>query len=155
VIVEPALTTTLLLAAGMVLAPRPDLLGGGRRRHEGPREVVVLYPVRSRTEAAMRDDLSRIGSRDVWGRHRRVLAVTDHDDVETLAALRRLRAEFAHLDVLVAPDAADPSWSAAWGSWLADARSGREAVWRETRSGRRLSPRQRRQVVYGHHHLVQ
>jgi len=113
---------------------------GADDRAADPRERVVLYPVRHRSEGTMRDDLATVGTRHV-------LAVTDHDDEETLAGLRRLRPEFPSLDILVAPDADDPSWSLAFRSWLTNRRA-----WREPRWKRFLPARQRRKVVYGYHH---
>ena len=136
--VDPGLTTTLLaLAAAMVLRLRPELVPTRPRR-----ESVVVYPVRGQAEADLRADLGRIGPRDLLGRPRRVLAVIDHDDAEALVSLRRLRSDLPHVEIVVAPDAADPSWCAAWTAWLADSRPVRG----------RLSPKQRRQVVYGHFH---
>jgi hypothetical protein len=106
-----------------------------------PRERVVLYPVRHRSEDTMRDDLATVGSRHV-------LAVAAHDDPETLEGLRRLRPEFPALDILIAPEAADPSWSLAFRSWLSNQRAWRERRWKRKRF---LPAPQRRQVVYGYH----
>jgi hypothetical protein len=139
VTVDPAQTITLLFSAAVVLAQWPHLLFAATL--EAPRDTITLYPVRHRDETTMRRELTALG-------HRRVLAVTDHDDHDTTAGLRRLRSEFPSLDILVAPDATDPSWSAAWRSWLVNGKA-----WREPRSGRPLPPRQRRQVVYGYHHV--
>jgi len=107
-----------------------------------PRERVVLYPVRHRSEDTMRDDLATVGSRHV-------LAVAAHDDPETVEGLRRLRPEFPALDILIAPEAADPSWSLAFRSWLSNQRAWRERPWKRKRF---LPAPQRRQVVYGYHH---
>jgi hypothetical protein len=98
----------------------------------------VLYPVRRTDEGTMRSDLAGLGGR--------VVAISDHDDDETLAGLQRLRAELPNLDVLVAPASDDPSWSPAWRSWLQ-----RTRAWREPRRKRLLPPRRRRMVVYGYH----
>ena len=144
--VDLALMTTLLIAAAAVLAQRPDLAAPTRR--EDPDETVVLYPVRHEAETTMRQDLAALGDQDGRGRRRRVLAISDHDDPDTIAGLERLRREIPYLDILVAPDPADPMWSTVWRSWLV-----RTKAWRETRSGRPLPPRQRRQVVYGYHHV--
>jgi hypothetical protein len=77
-----------------------------------------------------------------------VVAVADRDDHETIETLARLQQELPLLDVRVPPPADDPSWSQVWASWLGHAKR-----WREPLSGPVLAPRQRRQVVYGYHHV--
>src|SRR4051794_1829156 len=134
---DPTQMSTLLGLTAVVAVFVVPLV---RPRRETPRVTILLYPVRNRSETRMRRELAALEGR-------RVLAVTDPDDVETIAALRRLRRELPGLDVLVTPGANDPSWSAAWRAWLRNPKA-----WREPRRLRHLPARQRRKVVYGYHY---
>jgi hypothetical protein len=83
-----------------------------------------------------------------YPKHRyRIVAIPNSDDVETVASLRRLTAEFSFLEILEVPPTDDPSWQIVWDAWD----SNPKAYWwhhGERRHARALPPKKTRQLIY-------
>ncbi len=138
-----------------------DLL---RRRNSGgvdmgidadPRpEMIVLYPVLRELEATMRTSMLGFERAGYAGGRRRVIAIPNADDAETLASLERLSLEYDFLEIMAVPPCEDPSWSVVWRAWD----SNQKAYW--WHQGRRaheraLPAKKTRQLVYAFYTLAE
>ncbi len=110
--------------------------------------IVLLYPVLHEAEETMRTTMLSIASaQDAYAGTARVVAIPNHDDTSTLAALERLRSEFPFLEVLAVPATSDPAWAPVWSEW--DANS--NAYWwhvGKRRAEVALPPKKTRQLVF-------
>ena len=90
----------------------------GRTARPRPR-IVLLYPVLREPEETMRTTFLGLATLDYPPDRYRIVAVPNHDDAETIAALERLQLDFPFLEVLEVPPTTDPSWEPVWESWEA------------------------------------
>lgn len=114
--------------------------------------VLLLYPVLHELEETMETTFLAIDHIDYPRDSYRVVAIPNHDDAETIAALRRLQRQFDWLEVLPVPSVADPTWSSVWESWEAND----HAYWwhKGKRAGvRDLPPKKTRQLIYAFYSL--
>jgi len=115
-------------------------------------EVIVLYPVLDELEATMRTAM--IGfSRAEYPGARRVIAIPNADDAETISSLHRIQQDHAFLEVLEIPPTDDDRWAAVWKAWDGNPK----AYWWHT--GKRnhdqgLPPKKTRQLVYAFYTLA-
>ncbi len=109
--------------------------------------IVMFYPVLNELESTMRTTLVALGRIRYPAAKRQVIAVPNWDDAPTIAALRRLQAEFPFLEVLETPPTDDPSWQLVWETWDANPRC---YWWHEGRHAgeRKLPPKKTRQLIY-------
>lgn len=110
-------------------------------------EVIVFYPVLDELEATMRTSMLGFARAEYPGATRRVVAIPNSDDHETIAALEHIREEHTFLEILPVPPTSDERWSAVWAAWDANPK----AYWWHT--GKRahtssLPPKKTRQLVY-------
>ena len=109
--------------------------------------IVLFYPVLRELEATMRTTFVSLAKLDYPAQRRRVVAIPNADDAETIASLRRLAAEFSFVQILEIPPTTDPSWQVVWDAWDANPK----AYW--WHHGRRagvkdLPPKKTRQLTY-------
>jgi cellulose synthase/poly-beta-1,6-N-acetylglucosamine synthase-like glycosyltransferase len=109
--------------------------------------IVLLYPVLREPEATMRTTFVGLATLDYPADRYRIVAVPNHDDEDTIAALERLQLDFPFLEVLEVPPTSDPSWEPVWQSW----EETEKAYWWHTGGtarNRNLPPKKTRQLVY-------
>jgi cellulose synthase/poly-beta-1,6-N-acetylglucosamine synthase-like glycosyltransferase len=110
-------------------------------------DIVVLYPVLHELESTMRTSMLGFQRAEYPGGNRRVIAIPNADDHETIASLERIREEFPFLEILEIPPTGDPSWGPVWEAWEENPK----AYWWHSgkRQGTRaLPPKKTRQLVY-------
>ncbi|HEY1883169.1 MAG TPA: glycosyltransferase family 2 protein [Candidatus Cybelea sp.] len=120
--------------------------------HEDWPYIVLLYPVLHELEATMRTTFLALAKIDYPPQRRRVVAIPNSHDTETLASLKRLATEFDFLEILKVPPTTDPSWQIVWDSWD----SNPKAYW--WHAGKRagvkdLPPKKTRQLIYALYHI--
>jgi cellulose synthase/poly-beta-1,6-N-acetylglucosamine synthase-like glycosyltransferase len=80
-------------------------------------KVVLLYPVLREPPETMRTTFVGLDELEYERDRYRIVAIPNHDDHETIAALEGLQDEFGWLEILVVPPTTDPGWDAVWQSW--------------------------------------
>ena len=116
--------------------------------------IVLLYPVLDELEATMRTTMGAIGRLDYPRDRFEVVAVPNSRDLDTIASLKRMQADFPFLQILETPPTSDPSWRTVWDAWS----SNPKAYWwhRGSRQGERdLPPKKTRQLVYAFYALAE
>jgi glycosyltransferase XagB len=110
--------------------------------------ILLLYPVLREAEETMRTTLLSISAaQDAYAGTALVVAIPNHDDAATIAALERLVPDFPFLEILVVPPTSDPSWAPVWASWEMNSK----AYWwhvGKRRGVTALPPKKTRQLVY-------
>jgi glycosyltransferase XagB len=114
--------------------------------------VLLLYPVLRELEETMRTTFCALDNIDYPRDRYRIVAIPNHNDHATIAALLRLQAEFSWLELLVVPATSDPSWDVVWRQW----ESNPKAYW--WHSGKRarardLPAKKTRQLIYAFYSL--
>jgi len=114
--------------------------------------VLLLYPVLRELEETMRTTFCALDKLDYPRDRYRIVAIPNHDDHATIAALVRLQAEFSWLELLVVPATSDASWDVVWSQW----ESNPKAYW--WHAGKRarvrdLPAKKTRQLVYAFYSL--
>jgi glycosyltransferase XagB len=123
-----------------------DLLAATGPHPDAP-DIIVLYPVLDELEATMRTSMLGFERAPYPQGRRRVVAIPNSNDTETIASLRRVAAEYPFLDILEIPPTSDSRWERVWGAWNANTK----AYWwhHGKREGERaLPPKKTRQLVY-------
>lgn len=114
--------------------------------------VLLLYPVLRELEETMRTTFCALDQIDYPRDRYRIVAIPNHNDHDTIAALERLRAEFSWLEILAVPPTSDASWNVVWEQWD----NNPKVYWWHTgkRAGvRDLPPKKTRQLVYAFYNL--
>jgi glycosyltransferase XagB len=114
--------------------------------------VLLFYPVLRELEETMRTTFCAIDSIDYPRDRYRIVAIPNHDDHDTIAALERLQATFSWLEILCVPATSDASWDVVWDQWDGNPK----VYWWHTgrRAGvRDLPPKKTRQLVYAFYSL--
>ncbi|HMK99292.1 MAG TPA: glycosyltransferase family 2 protein [Acidimicrobiales bacterium] len=114
--------------------------------------ILLLYPVLREPEETMRTTFLAIDKIDYPGDRYRIVAIPNHDDAATIAALQRLQAEFPWLEILTVPSTADPSWNVVWDAWSANPKAYWWHAGKRARN-RDLPPKKTRQLVYAFYTL--
>ncbi len=114
--------------------------------------VLLFYPVLRELEETMRTTFTALDKLEYPRDRYRIVAIPNHDDATTIAALRRLQKNFSWLEVLPVPPTSDPSWDAVWDSWDLNPK----VYW--WHAGKRagvmdLPPKKTRQLVYAFYSL--
>ena len=116
--------------------------------------VVLFYPVLRELQATMRTTFISLARLDYPADRFKVVAIPNSSDVETIASLRQLQAEFPFIDLLAVPPTSDPSWDVVWNAWDANPK----AYWwhRGERAGvRDLPPKKTRQLIYAFYTMAE
>jgi glycosyltransferase XagB len=110
-------------------------------------KIVLLYPVLREPPETMRTTFVGLDELEYPRDRYRIIAVPNHDDHATIAALEELREEFSWLEMLVVPATSDPSWEVVWESWD---RTEKAYWWHTgaTAGNPDLPPKKTRQLVY-------
>jgi cellulose synthase/poly-beta-1,6-N-acetylglucosamine synthase-like glycosyltransferase len=114
--------------------------------------VLLFYPVLRELEATMRTTFLAIDSIEYPRDRYRIAAIPNYDDHVTIAALRRLQAEFSWLEIVTVPPTSDDSWNVVWQQWA----NNQKAYWWHVgkRAGvRSLPPKKTRQLIYAFYNL--
>lgn len=114
--------------------------------------VILFYPVLRELEETMRTTFVAIDKIEYPRDRYRIVAIPNHDDHTTIAALRRLQASFPWLEVLTVPPTSHPSWNVVWDQWELNPKvywwhAGKRAGVRD------LPPKKTRQLVYAFYRL--
>ncbi|WP_301123069.1 glycosyltransferase family 2 protein [Mycolicibacterium fortuitum] len=120
----------------------------------GPPPIVLFYPVLHEPEATMRTTFLGLENADYPTHLKRVVAIPNSDDKQTIQSLRRLQRQFGWLEVAPVPPTTDRSWDVVFDAWEANPK----AYWWHTgrRAGQRdLPPKKTRQLVWAMYQLVQ
>ena len=110
-------------------------------------KVVLLYPVLREPPETMRTTFIGLDELEYESGRYRIVAIPNHDDHVTIAALEELQDEFAWLEILVVPPTSDPGWDPVWESWDRT----EQAYWWHvgaTAGDRDLPPKKTRQLLY-------
>jgi cellulose synthase/poly-beta-1,6-N-acetylglucosamine synthase-like glycosyltransferase len=125
------------------------LEGGPQRGPDGAErpEIIVVYPVLDELEATMRTSMLGFDRADYPDGKRRVVAIPNADDVETIKSLEQIQLDHPFLEILPIPPTSDPSWAPVWEAWNQNAK----AYW--WHAGKRshsqaLPPKKTRQLTY-------
>lgn len=114
--------------------------------------VLLLYPVLRELEETMRTTFYALDKIDYPRDRFRIVAIPNHDDKATIAALQRLQAVFSWLEVLPVPPTSHESWNTVWIAW----ENNPKAYWWHTGKRARvrdLPPKKTRQLVYAFYNL--
>ena len=114
--------------------------------------IVLFYPVLRELEGTMRTTFHAIDRANYPRDRYKVIAIPNHDDHATIAALQRLRTSFPWLHILPVPPTSDPSWEGVWEHWQQNPK----AYWWHVgrRAGVRELPSQKtRQLIYAFYRL--
>ena len=109
--------------------------------------IVLFYPVLRESEQTMRTTFLSLSCLRYPKDRYRIIAIPNRDDPETVASLRRLKAEFDFLEIIEVPPTSDSSWDVVWSHWD----SNPNAYWWHDglRAGERaLPPKKTRQLIY-------
>ncbi len=139
----------------------PEVFADGARRLRAdrsgppadPDEIILLYPVLDELESTMRTTMLGLERAEFPGGRRRVIAIPNDNDHETIAALRNIQTECSFLEIMPIPSTDDPSWDVVWRAWEANDK----AYWWHTGKRRReraLPPKKTRQLVYAFYTLA-
>ena len=110
-------------------------------------KVVLLYPVLREPPETMRTTFVGLDELEYERDRYRIVAIPNHDDHVTVAALEELQDEFHWLEILVVPPTSDPAWEPVWESWDRT----EQAYWWHigaTAGDRDLPPKKTRQLLY-------
>ncbi len=130
------------------LYTRPvDLVEPVSEPQAGGPEVIVFYPVLDELEATMRTSMLGFARAEYPGGTRRVVAIPNANDVETIASLERVAREFPFLEILPVPPTSDARWGPVWIAWDGNAHSYWWHVGKREHE-RALPPKKTRQLVY-------
>jgi cellulose synthase/poly-beta-1,6-N-acetylglucosamine synthase-like glycosyltransferase len=121
-------------------------------RHAALPPILLFYPVLRELEETMRTTFHALDNLDYPRDRYRIVAVPNHDDHTTIAALRRLQAHFPWLEVLAVPPTSHPSWNVVWDQWELNPKvywwhAGKRARVRD------LPPKKTRQLIYAFYSL--
>jgi glycosyltransferase XagB len=110
-------------------------------------KIELLYPVLREPQETMRTTFVGLDELSYPRDRYRIIAVPNHDDHVTIAALEQLQDEFPWLEMLVVPATSDPSWEVVWESWD---RTEKAYWWHTgaTAGNPDLPPKKTRQLVY-------
>ncbi len=151
VFVATQLVYLVSLVHDLYLLARPvdwvDEDGAEAALTDPPPRIVLLYPVLREPESTMRTTFLGLAALEYPADRRRIVAVPNHDDHETRAALERLQTDFPFLEVLPVPATSDERWDPVWRSWDETPK----AYWWHagaTAANRALPPKKTRQLVY-------
>jgi cellulose synthase/poly-beta-1,6-N-acetylglucosamine synthase-like glycosyltransferase len=114
--------------------------------------VILFYPVLRELEETMRTTFYAIDKIDYPRSRYRIVAIPNHDDYDTVAALERLQLTFPWLEILSVPPTSDPSWNIVWARWEDNPKAywwhigKRAGVWN-------LPPKKTRQLIYAFYNL--
>jgi cellulose synthase/poly-beta-1,6-N-acetylglucosamine synthase-like glycosyltransferase len=114
--------------------------------------VLLFYPVLRELEETMRTTFYALDQIDYPRNRYRVVAIPNHDDHTTIAALQRLQAVFPWLEILEVPPTSHASWNTVWEQW----ENNPKAYWWHTGKRARvrdLPPKKTRQLVYAFYNL--
>jgi len=115
--------------------------------------IVLFYPVLRELEATMRTTFLSLERLDYPRDRYRVVAIPNADDLETVASLRRLQAEFSFLQIIEVPPTSHHTWQPVWESW----ESTEKAYWWHVgaRAGNRdLPPKKTRQLIFAFYNIA-
>jgi glycosyltransferase XagB len=124
----------------------------GPRPTEMP-HIVLFYPVLDELESTMRTTFAALARLDYPRDRFDVIAVPNHDDAATTAALQRMQGHFPFLQIRPTPPTTDPSWAAVWQQWTGN----EKAYWwhHGSRAGNRdLPPKKTRQLIHAFYTLA-
>jgi glycosyltransferase XagB len=153
-----AVTQILYLASMLVVAffytrpvdvLKPDRLPPSRATYP---PVLLLYPVLRELEETMRTTFHALDKIDYPRNRYRIVAIPNHDDHATIAALEHLMASFPWLEICTVPPTTHSSWDTVWEQWDENPK----AYWWHTgkRAGvRELPPKKTRQLIYAFYNL--
>ena len=153
-----AVTQILYLAAMLVVAffytrpvdiVKPNPLSPDRSTYP---PVLLLYPVLRELEETMRTTFYALDKIDYPRDRYRIVAIPNHDDHATIAALEHLKASFPWLEICAVPPTSHSSWDTVWKQWDENPK----AYWWHTgkRAGvRDLPPKKTRQLIYAFYNL--
>ena len=110
-------------------------------------QIVLFYPVLRELESTMHTTLTSLSRIRYPAGKARIIAIPNHDDLETIASLRRLQAQFDFLEVLVVPATGDASWDLVWKAWDENPKCYWWHVGRRA-GDRNLPPKKTRQLIY-------
>ena len=115
--------------------------------------IVLFYPVLRELEATMRTTLLSLKRIKYPAGRARIVAIPNSDDLQTIAGLRRLQAEFPFLEVLEIPPTTDATWNLIWDAWQ---RNPKAYWWHVGRHAgdRGLPPKKTRQLIYAFYHVA-
>jgi cellulose synthase/poly-beta-1,6-N-acetylglucosamine synthase-like glycosyltransferase len=128
---------------------KPEHLSADRTTYP---PVLLLYPVLRELEETMRTTFHALDKIDYPRDRYRIVAIPNHDDNATIAALQRLQAVFSWLEILSVPPTSHASWNTVWEAW----ESNPKAYWWHTGKRSRvrdLPPKKTRQLVYAFYNL--
>lgn len=114
--------------------------------------VLLLYPVLRELEETMRTTFYALDKIDYPRNRYRIVAIPNHDDHATIAALEHLKASFPWLEICAVPPTSHSSWDTVWKQWDENPK----AYWWHTgkRAGvRDLPPKKTRQLIYAFYNL--
>lgn len=143
------LVTLWFLAQKVNLIPPRHKAGGTGSKPP----IIMFYPVLNELEETMRTTFTGM-SRAPYPRNLlRVVAIPNHDDVATIASLRRLQKEFPFLEIQAVPPTSDHSWRAVFSSWD----NNPKAYW--WHAGKRtgetaLPPKKTRQLIWAMYNVA-
>ena len=109
--------------------------------------IVLLYPVLRELESTMRTTFKALARLEYPRDRFEIVAIPNHDDIETIRSLRRLASEFDFLKLMPVPPTSDPSWGVVWQQWD----SNRKAYWWHAGNRakqRELPAKKTRQMIY-------
>ena len=120
-------------------------LKGGSTRSFPP--IVLFYPVLEELETVMRTTMIALREMDYPKDRYRIIAIPNSSDLVTIAALKRLQAEFPFLELMEVPPTDHHSWQPVWDAW----NDNPNAYWwhgGSTAYNKNLPPKKTRQLVY-------
>lgn len=115
--------------------------------------IVLFYPVLRELEGTMRTTFTSLSQLRYPAERYKVVAIPNEDDLETVAALRRLKQDFSFLEIVEVPPTTHRSWQPVWDNWD----STPKAYWWHVgpRAGNRnLPPKKTRQLIYAFYNVA-
>ena len=115
--------------------------------------IVLFYPVLREPEETMRTTFHSLARIDYPADRYSVIAIPNDNDVETVAALKRLQRDFPFVRVIEVPPTTHSSWSKVWVAWE---RTPKAYWWHQGRRkrNRALPPKKTRQLVYAFYQVA-
>lgn len=109
--------------------------------------IVLFYPVLRELESVMRTTMIALDELEYPKDRYRVIAIPNSTDEVTVAALKRLQADFTFLEILEVPSTDHPSWQPVWDAWNTNPKV---YWWHQGDNAYRkdLPPKKTRQLVY-------
>ena len=114
--------------------------------------VLLFYPVLRELEETMRTTFHAIDKIDYPRNRYRIVAIPNHDDYETIAALERLQVMFPWLEILPVPPTSHASWNIVWAQWESNPKAYWWHIGKRARV-RNLPPKKTRQLIYAFYNL--